>query len=241
MTLRLSYFVPPTPHVVARDAGLLASIDVSEQTTTGSEEQFEGLKNGTIDVAVTAIDNLYEWVPRGADVVLAGQVELTTPLSLMSRPGITSLDQLQGRVVGVDAFANGFALLARTIFRDHTIDVQFVEVGGVRERYQALLAGDVDATLLGPPLISLALETGMVELVRVPDLFPTLPGQGLVVRRPAAIDPEFRQYVAELSSTGLLPVNPEGLELLRTVRDSLGLLPADVRLPQLVIPFSPTA
>ena len=236
MSLRLSYFVPPAIHVEARERGLLSSTDIIEMSTTGSEEQFEGLRDGTIDVAVTAIDNLYEWVPRGADVLLAGQVETTTPLSLMSLSEISALDDLSGRVVGVDAFNNGFALLARTILRERGIEVKFVEVGGVRERYQSLLAGTVDATLLGPPLTSLAIDAGMVELARVADYFPAFPGQGLVVRRAVAQTTEFTNYRAALSAAGLMGVDRAGLDLLHEIRVGLNVLPGDMDLFDVLMP-----
>jgi ABC-type nitrate/sulfonate/bicarbonate transport system substrate-binding protein len=52
----------------------------------------------------------------------------------------------------------------------------------VRERYQTLLAGDGDATLLGPPFDGMAIARGARVLSRVNDRYPAFPGQGLVVR-----------------------------------------------------------
>jgi hypothetical protein len=86
MTLRLSYFVPPPALVAARERGLLDGIDLIETGTTGSAEQLTGLLEGSLDVVITAIDNLFEWTRVGADVRLVAQVESTTPLGVFSRP-----------------------------------------------------------------------------------------------------------------------------------------------------------
>ena len=59
MTLRQSQFVAPVPLVVARELGLLDDIDLDTHRTTGSPEQLTGLLAGDIDIAVTAIDNLF--------------------------------------------------------------------------------------------------------------------------------------------------------------------------------------
>ncbi|MBT2486525.1 MULTISPECIES: ABC transporter substrate-binding protein [unclassified Microbacterium] len=226
MTLRMSYFVPPIPLVTAREEALFDAVDLVEIRTTGSPAQLEGLLTGDLDVVVTAIDNLFEWTRTGADVRLVGQVEATTPLSIHARPDITDLVGLAGRRFAVDAFSNGFALVARHALRTVAVDVEWVEVGGVSERLDALLSGDVAATLLGPPFDAKARAAGMSELLSIQEWFPTFPGQGLVVRSELIGDPELGRLLAAMREGGLLPVDAHGLDLLTGIRDDLGLLPA---------------
>ena len=231
MTLHLSYFVPPTPHVAARERGLLGGIELIESRTAGSPEQLAGLLAGELDVVVTAIDNLFEWTRAGADVRIVAQVERTTPLGIFAGPDVESLRDLQGGRFAVDAFANGFALVARYLLEQAGAEVDYLEVGGVEERYQALLAGDVDGTLLGPPYDDLARAAGMGELVSVQERFPAFPGQGLVVRADLLGDDELSRYLSALWQAGLVQVEPDGLDTLTGIRDELGLLPegADLR------------
>lgn len=204
MTMRLSYFVPPVPVLVAEQLGLLAeaAVEVESGRATSSGEQFELLNSGAIDVAVTAMDNVFVWNARGADLRIVAQVEQTTLLSLYANPSRRSLADLEGCRFAVDALTNGFAIVARRLLSDAGVAVTFVEAGGVRERLDALIAGTVDATLLGPPLDELADQAGLVRLASAEDSFPGLPGQGVVVRasRSAEQTGELRAFLAALAA-----------------------------------------
>lgn len=220
----------PEALLVARGAGLLDGLDVVETRTTGSPEQLAGLLDGSLDAVVTAIDNLFEWTRAGADLRLAGQVEPTTPLAVIASPRYETLQDLEGTRFAVDAYTNGFALVARTLLADAGVDVHWVEAGGVKERLDALLDGQVAATLLGPPFDGQALEAGHRLLARVQDVYPAFPGQGLVIRTGLQDSPEGAKFLAALRESGLLPVDEAGLDLLTTIRQGLGLLQGDVDL-----------
>ncbi|HWI31810.1 MAG TPA: hypothetical protein VNT50_09985, partial [Microbacterium sp.] len=115
---------------------------------------------------------------------IVAQIEQTTPLSLFARPGVASIDDLAGSTLSVDAFDNGFSVVLRQLVQSRAIrNVSYAETGGVQERFAALVAGEVDATLLGPPFDQLADEQGLSLLGRVDGMFPDFPGQGIVVRR----------------------------------------------------------
>lgn len=198
MTLRQSQFVAPVLLLIATDLGLLDGLDLKTTQTQGSAEQLRGLVAGEVDLVVTAMDNLFEWVQAGVDLRLIAQVEQTTPLGLYSHPQFGSISDLSGRSFAVDAFDNGFSLVARYIFASAGIDVEYIEVGGVRERLEALLSGGVDATLLGPPFDVDAKRTGKRLLANVNDLLPDFPGQGLVVRAELVGSDELVAYLRAL-------------------------------------------
>ena len=230
MSLNISYFVTPPALRAARQSGLLDSIEVNETQTTGSAAQLTGLLDGSLNAVVTAIDNLFEWTSAGADLRLAGQVEHTTPLSLIAAPQHECLRDLERTRFAIDAFANGFALVARTLLSDAGVEVEWVQTGGVKERLEALLDGRAAATLLGPPFGEQALAAGQRLLMRVQDVYPTFPGQGLIVRADLLDTSEGKAFLAALRASGLLAVNEAGLDLLREIRHGLGLLPSGVDL-----------
>lgn len=182
--LRQTQFVPPVPVVVAQRRGLLdaAGVEIEFETTRGSAEQLARLGSGEVDLAVTAIDNVFMWSRAGHSFRVIAQVERTTPLTLFARPGLTGLTDLAGRRFAVDARDNGFALAALRVLREAGVEVELVEVGGVRERQVSLQAGETDASLLGPPFDTLAREGGLSEIATINALLPGYPGQGLVVR-----------------------------------------------------------
>lgn len=230
MTLRLSYFVPPTPLIAAKERGLLDGLEIVEQRTTSSSAQLHDLLAGELDAVVTAIDNLFEWTTAGADLRLVAQVEEATPLAIHAAATVRSLGDLDGCAFAVDAYANGFALLARSILLAAGVEVEWIEVGGVRERYDALLAGDVVATLLGPPFGELAQAAGFRSLTRTREVFPDYPGQGLVVRADLIGTSRLDGFLAAMRLSGLLPIDPRGLDVVSRIRTDLGAMPANVSL-----------
>lgn len=225
--MRISYFVPPAPLIVAQERGLLVGITLEESRATSSAAQLTGLVSGELDLVVTAIDNLFEWSRSGVDLRLLGQVEPTTPLTLFAAPRIHSLPDLEGCTIGVDAYENGFALVVRDWLQSAGVTARWLEVGGVSERFEALVDGSIAATLLGPPFDERAHTAGFVELTRVQDEFPAFPGQGLVSRADALGSSELNELLSAMRASGLRPVQSEGLELLIQIRRRLGLLPPD--------------
>lgn len=217
MTLRQSHFVPPVSYLLAAELGFLRDVEVVPTRTPSSAEQLRALLAGQQDMVVTAIDNLFEWTRAGADLRLVAQIEATTPLGLHARGDADSLADLAGCRFAVDAPDNGFALIAKRLLLDAGVEVNYVVVGGVRERLDALLGGQVDAALLGPPFDKLAEQAGMRRVVDVNALLPELPGQGLVVRAELLESEELEGYLRALVcgvEAGQSMAEAQGIELL---------------------------
>jgi len=215
--LRQSHFVPPVSYLLAAELGFLRGVEVLPTRTPSSAEQLRALLAGEQDMVVTAIDNLFEWTRAGADVRLVAQVEQTTQLGIHAGGDVESLADLAGCRFAVDAPDNGFALIAKHLLLDAGVEVDYVVVGGVRERLDALLGGQVDATLLGPPFDKLAEKAGMRRVVDVNALLPELPGQGLVVRAELLASAELERYLGALVrgvAAGESMTDAEGIELL---------------------------
>ena len=217
MTLRQSHFVPPVSYLLAEDLGFLQGSEVLLTRTTSSAEQLRALLACEQDMVVTAIDNLFEWTLAGADLRLVAQVEATTPLGIHARGGLEAMTDLAGCRFAVDAPNNGFALIAKRLLRDAGVEVDYVVVGGVRERLDALLDGEVDATLLGAPFDKLAERSGFARVVDINAWRPELPGQGLVVRADILESEELERYLRALvrgvDAGGSMP-DAQGIELL---------------------------
>lgn len=188
-TVRQSLFVVPAICAVARRLRFLdeAGIDVVDVMTPSSAAQRDDLAAGRVDVAITATDNLFAWNTGGAaDMVLIAEIEKTTDLALMLRPGLPSLAAAGVPRLAVDAPGNGFAIVAYGMLRRLGLEpgsYAVTAVGGVRERYQALHDGRCDVTLLAPPLDEAGTAQGMTALMRTADLVPGYPGLGVVARR----------------------------------------------------------
>ena len=188
--MRLMWFVPPPVVVVASGLGLVAADTFTAVRNTSSDEQFEALSSGGMDLVVTAMDNVIAWNRRAgpADFCIVAQIERTTPLHLMAGPDVKTLADVRDRTVLVDAPGNGFVIALRALLADAGLGADSYalrQAGGVKERLDALLAGEGHCTLLGPPFDTMALKAGMVRLASVQERYPAFPGQGLVMRRQA--------------------------------------------------------
>jgi ABC-type nitrate/sulfonate/bicarbonate transport system substrate-binding protein len=206
MTLRVIQFAPLPIGVVADahmpdKAGLAAF-----ERTTSSDQQYDHLRSGLADVAVTAMDNVFAWNRWDPDLdfrVIA-QVEQTTELVLVARKGIESIDELRNRRLLVDAPGNGFVVALRALLAAAGLfgtDYRLISAGGVTERLDALLAGKGDATLLGPPFDTKALQQGCRNLGRINEVWPAFPGQGLVVSRRCLADvgPKLHAWLSHIT------------------------------------------
>lgn len=180
-------FVPPAVSVIAdqRDFFSARGISVSRTLVPSSYAQLDDLLKGRADVAITATDNLFVWNAAGADLALIGQIESTTDLVLMLRPGVRSADEVGVLRLAVDASTSGFAVVAYAMMKRLSRDkstYEVLEMGGVKERFEALRQGAADATLVAPPLDEIGLVNGMIVAMRVRDLAPSYPGLGVVAR-----------------------------------------------------------
>ncbi|WP_407123257.1 ABC transporter substrate-binding protein [Bradyrhizobium sp. STM 3561] len=190
MPITVHWFVEPAVGIVARarSSSTAGCLYVDGVATKSSDDQFAALLSGAADAAITAMDNVMDWNLRagGGDFRIVAQIERTIPLSLVSRAGVTGIQGLRGKTLLVDAPANGFVVAARALLDECGLpdgSYALKRAGGVRERFEALLAGSGDATLLGPPFDQMALARGAQVLSRVNDQYPAFPGQGLVMRR----------------------------------------------------------
>ena len=217
MTVVQSQFAPHVALLVAQECGFLGDVKLEIRQAASSSDQLAGFLDGSLDVAISAIDNLFIWIPSGANVSLFGQAESITPLELFVDPSLKSLQQLEDRPFAVDAFENGFALIARSLFQQLNVAPNFVETGGVGERLQALSSGCVSGTLLGPPFSQVAEQQGFRSLASLRDFMPDYPGQGIIVRNESYVKDEVRQFLHGLEravdySNSLL--QPEGIQIL---------------------------
>lgn len=187
--LKAIWFVSPAlASLAAHHSAAKGQLPIVQGTnTTSSDEQFEALCEGRQDFAITAMDNVIMWNRRAgpADFRIVAQVETTTGITLVARPGVADVADLRTGRLLVDSPENGFVVALRMMLADAGIaatDYTLVEAGGVIERFDLLMAGEGDATLLGPPFIDLAKARGFNALVAADTAYPGFPGQGVVVR-----------------------------------------------------------
>lgn len=241
--VRVMWFVPPAI-AVAASWQECAGLSLETSRTQSSDEQFAALSDGSVDAVVTSMDNVFHWNhrPGPKDFVIVAQVETTTPLSIVASPRIKSVSDLGNARILVDAPENGFVIALRAMLSQAGLnlpDYTLTPVGGVKERYAALVKGEGDATLLGPPFDALAIKEGMHKVAEVQASYPEFPGQGLVVRKSSlSSNPGIQLWLESLSET--LARLPANLEKLRDSLSSQGLPDAAVSAMVQSVPTSLT-
>jgi NitT/TauT family transport system substrate-binding protein len=105
----------------------------------------------------------------GADTIVLLTYINGFGFSLMARPPIQQPGDLKGKLIGVTRFGTPTDLAAQIALKRWKLipgkDVAIIQLGGDPERFAALKAGTVQATILGPPFSTELKRLGMIELL----------------------------------------------------------------------------
>lgn len=180
---------------VGIDRGLFArqGIDVTILATPNSVAQMTGLSQGRFEIAMTAVDNIVAYVEGQGEAPIGAQPDFfafmgsdSGFLSLVVRPNIERVSDLAGRTLSVDAMTTGYAFVLFEILRRHGLqrgEFQIRKVGGMIQRYDSLIEGREDGTLLSAPYSILAKHHGLTEMVKAASLLGSYQGNVAAARR----------------------------------------------------------
>lgn len=164
------------PAWVAQRQGFFADHGVAVNITHTPNSVFlmKNLIEGQFDLAVTAMDNLVAYQEGQGEAEYAGTCDLVAFMgvddsfqSLMAAPGITSIADLRGKKIAVDALTTGYAFILREMIARAGMtdaDVTYERTGGGPMRMQAMLDGQYAAGLLATPLDRIAADQGFTRL-----------------------------------------------------------------------------
>jgi len=167
-TLRVMGFAGSAnlPIFIAQEKGLFAArgLKVDLAPAPNSTTQIAVLRNGQIDIALTAMDNI---VPYPDELFAFLGMNDGGRISLVAVPGIKRVGELRDRALAVDAIASGYAFVLMEMLARSGLapgDYQLVSVGGSRERLRALQEGKAAGALLNAPTDAAAQALGLVRL-----------------------------------------------------------------------------
>lgn len=176
------------PLYVAQERGIFAAhgLDVSMTVTGSSVKQLEALQAGAYEVGFQLPDHVVRAVERGGDLFIFMAQAEAPDVSLVARQEFTQIASLRGHPVAVDGAGSGYALLLRRLLAAQGLssaDCPLLEIGGVKERAEALVQGRAAASLLNPPFDRRLLAQGYVRLASTRKAFPSYPGPIAAARR----------------------------------------------------------
>ena len=174
-------------------AFLREGVDVKLTLTPNSVFQLTGLIDGRYDIAVTAIDNLIAYNVGQGEALTTNRADLVAVmggdngfLHLVTTPDITSVAQLKGKTLSVDARTTGYAFVLRKLLQQAGLsetDTTLVQAGGVLQRFEALLRREHAGTMLLSPFEIAAQARGFNDVAAASDHFTNYQGLVSAVRR----------------------------------------------------------
>jgi ABC-type nitrate/sulfonate/bicarbonate transport system substrate-binding protein len=182
---------------IAQANGIFAKyglqVEIPRSAAGGSDEVRRWLASGELDLADYGIDNAIAMVENaGVDVILVAATD-STPSELMAQPEITSLADLRGKTVLVDAPNTQNALALKKILSTAGLlagaDYVMKEAGGTGARIAAMLEHkEFAATMASGQTAVQALQGGLVNLASTANIFGPMLRYGVFTRRQWAQD-----------------------------------------------------
>ena len=100
----------------------------------------------------------------GSDSVIVGALINTLPYKMIVAKGMTQSDQLRGKKIGISRFGSSTDTAVRLFLAKFALnpdkDVVLVQTGEQGNRFAALVAGTIDATIVGVPFDITAQKQG---------------------------------------------------------------------------------
>jgi NitT/TauT family transport system substrate-binding protein len=108
--------------------------------------------------------------------------------ALIAKPGIRSVEELKGKVLGISSFGASTDTYARALLRQYKLtpnqDVKIIALGGGINRIAAMESGAIDAALIEAPYNVMLERKGFRKILFVGDVIPSpLAGLGTKLER----------------------------------------------------------
>jgi NitT/TauT family transport system substrate-binding protein len=164
---------PQLPAWMAKEAGIFQKngLDVQLVNFTGGPTAIAALLSGDVPFTQVSGPSVVSSHLRGSDAVFIVGGTVTLDFWLISRPEIKTPEQLKGGTIGIGRFGGVNDAMLRFLLPKLGLaqgtDVSVRQVGGVPIRLAAIEAGQIQASLLSPPITFVAVKKGLNVLADV--------------------------------------------------------------------------
>jgi NitT/TauT family transport system substrate-binding protein len=158
---------------VSKEAGLFQKYGVDPKLIffEGGSLLAQAAIAGEVKFSVTSGTVTIASRSAGADTIVVAGYMNTLPYSIVAAKGITRWEQLKGKKIAISRFGSSTDTAVRLVLEKFGLnaakDVTLVQVGAQPSRFQALMAGTIDATVIAPPFDVTAKKQGFPILVNV--------------------------------------------------------------------------
>lgn len=176
VTVSRNYF--NLPLWAAKERGHFAAegLDVTITLREPIDAIIAELKAGTAQIGCGVTEQVILDHEQGGSLEIIGGNVNKLPFDLIGGKGITTFEQMRGKVVGVSSLEAGSSSLVMKLFDAHGMscpeDYTIEAVGPILSRWERLQSGAIQAGLQGSPLNYIALDAGFTTLAKPRDQFP---------------------------------------------------------------------
>jgi NitT/TauT family transport system substrate-binding protein len=158
-------------------------LDVELILLSGGGQMVPALVSGSVQVLLASDVAVTQAIAQGMNLTKLGVTTNSLGASLLTHPGIQSIQDLKGKVLGITRGRDAAYFRLAKILRDNGIDpndqVKFLPIAGSpMARLNLLKAGVIQGTVVSPPLDLLGIREGLRVLSKID--IPT-PGGGISV------------------------------------------------------------
>ena len=177
------------PWIVAKERHFFEKngLDVDMVYVGASAVIVQSMLSGSANIAGFGGPAVITNVLRGGDIIQVAAMAPYFTQSLLVKPDIRDMKNLQGKKVGITRFGSVTDFALRTLIEHYNLkDVNILQMGGFPEAVAGLSRGAIDGAVLSPPHGFRMIKEGFRELVTPKDLRALGSGfmtQGIVARR----------------------------------------------------------
>jgi ABC-type nitrate/sulfonate/bicarbonate transport system substrate-binding protein len=213
--LKLVFSAPPTtfqlPHFVAVKEGFLdkAGLTVTETFVAGDSNAIRALISGNADIATSGLLTALQAIAEGAKIKVIGAWQPKVDYELLVRTNVKTVQDLAGTRI---ATASAGALTQRMpemVMQKHGVDKTkntFIPIGGHEARMKAVVAGKVDASVVGMLYAATAMSVSkdVHVLTSITDDFPLFGFTFLMATDKDLADPVKRQALEKFVRASII-------------------------------------
>jgi ABC-type nitrate/sulfonate/bicarbonate transport system substrate-binding protein len=180
-SLTVSGYSRRPPHVIADEKGFFKkeTLEVEFHIATLAPEHNDEMAAGRWNMTLSSADTMIARATKeGVDYVMFMQAEEGLGAYLIGQPGITSVEDLRGKLLAADPVDSNLDVIRMKIMREHGMmenDYTYEIIGNTPKRAEAFLEGRVAAAMLTPPSSDKIIASGGVLLADGDDYVPNWP------------------------------------------------------------------
>jgi NitT/TauT family transport system substrate-binding protein len=160
-------------------------LDVEIIMITGAARSVAALLGGSTQFATGSVTGPMAAMTRGSDMRLIAASYNKFPYAFVVRPDIRTPNDLRGKRINILNYGGSNDLALQLAFKEWGLklsDAQIIIGGDAPTRMGSLMAGRIDATILSPPHLTIAVKGGFRVLADMGDMSASFTQSSLYAR-----------------------------------------------------------